>query len=313
MPLDAPLHWGCSGKGWNCCVDQGITVRPYDLIRLRHALRLPAQSIINDELVTFGWYPGDGSLVGSLAHRPYETGRVACRFLLEMTDGDARALAARDSAAFRALPPTVQRAALTTAREEWRVAGLCGVHGHRPEVCRAFPFQRDPATPAGAASTHRCGSCALSTPTTARDVMLDEGLLPYWAANEAFTAVAAYLRALGLARLSGTSYRSLPIADATRAELWMGLYVPDADAAVIRRFPDQWLAAADPDGDIAILRLLLDHALDRADALVAGQDLAREHLGFTGVPAIRPDLDHLLDLDRPLLPPIDASTSSASA
>jgi len=317
VPLDAALHWGCSGKGWNCCVGKGITVRPYDLIRLRHALRLPAQEIINRELVTFGWYPGDGSLAGSLAHRPYGDHQVACVFLHEITDAVARDLSDQDPAAFRALPPSVQRAAAMPAREPWRVAGLCQVHGHRPEVCRAFPFQRDPQTEGadsgGAAETHRCGSCALSTPTTVRAVMEGEGLTAYWRATEAFNAVAAYLRALGLARLSGSSYRPLPVDEPTRAELWMSLYVADADEAVRARFGDQWDREHDAEGDDAILRLLLERALTRAEALVTGLGSAPARLGFAEEMVTRPDLNVLLDPARPMLPPPSATTAPEAA
>ena len=39
---DAPMRWGCSLKGWNCCVDKAIPVRPYDMLRLRHALEVPS-------------------------------------------------------------------------------------------------------------------------------------------------------------------------------------------------------------------------------------------------------------------------------
>ena len=51
----------------------------------------------------------------------------------------------QDPARFAGLPPGVQRHADARADREWKVAGLCGVHSGRPEVCRGFPYQRLPA------------------------------------------------------------------------------------------------------------------------------------------------------------------------
>jgi hypothetical protein len=35
-PVDpgATVHWGCSIKGWNCYVDKGLTVHPYDMLHV---------------------------------------------------------------------------------------------------------------------------------------------------------------------------------------------------------------------------------------------------------------------------------------
>ncbi|MBM4416225.1 MAG: hypothetical protein FJ035_08320, partial [Chloroflexi bacterium] len=102
---DETVLWGCSLKSWNCCVNKGIAVRPYDLIRLRHAAGRPAQALTADQTVTFAWHAG--SLIGSLAHRPYGPGHVACTFFEELTNLDVRALRDSDPAAFAALPKRV--------------------------------------------------------------------------------------------------------------------------------------------------------------------------------------------------------------
>ena len=128
---DAPLRWGCSLKGWNCCIDAGIAVRPYDMLRLRHATGRPAHELVNDATVTFAWEAGSGILLGRLAHRPYEGGRVACVFLEELTNLDVQRVRDEDPERFAGLPEHVQRAAGSSARSstrgEWKVAGLCGV------------------------------------------------------------------------------------------------------------------------------------------------------------------------------------------
>jgi hypothetical protein len=93
---DEAVLWGCSLKGWNCCVDKGITVRPYDIVRLRHALGRPAQEITADQTVTFAWHGPTGALIGSLAHKPYTPGHVACVFFDEVTNVSARALRFRE-------------------------------------------------------------------------------------------------------------------------------------------------------------------------------------------------------------------------
>src|SRR6476660_2062555 len=81
---DEAIRWGCSGKGWHCCVDFTIPVRPYDLVRLRHALHQPSEWLINNSYVNFVW--DGGTFVGQLAQVPYERNRNACVFYEEVTN-----------------------------------------------------------------------------------------------------------------------------------------------------------------------------------------------------------------------------------
>ena len=83
-------------KGWNCCVDKGITVRPYDMLRLRHAIGLPSRQLIEDGTVTLAWDPADGSLTGSLTQRSYRASQVACVFLDVVTNVSAREMRAAE-------------------------------------------------------------------------------------------------------------------------------------------------------------------------------------------------------------------------
>jgi hypothetical protein len=136
---DATIRWGCSMKEWNCCVDKGITVRPYDMIRLRHGLSRPSLTISSEGTVQFAWDPTSGILLGSLPQRPYGDRQVACVFLDVVTNVSAREMREHDSQRFASMPPAVQRAADSTASGEWDVAGLCQIHTARPEVCRGFP------------------------------------------------------------------------------------------------------------------------------------------------------------------------------
>ena len=301
---DETIHWGCSLKGWNCCVDKGIVVRPYDMVRLRHATGRSSTELTADGTVTFAWHPPTGALVGSLAHRPYEGGRVACVFLDEVTDARARELRDTNPEAFRALPERVQHSADAPARQPWRVAGLCSVHTGRPEVCRGFPFQRFAQVEAGGANTDvhvqqvfQCGSCAHSTPTTAREVMDGEGLDEYWRANDAFSAVIAYYRVLGAGRTGDPATDTLPLDERERAELWGRMYLPDVDEAILARCGEQWRTPLDIEGDRTVYRMLLDQALDRV------QNVASERgVDVSAHSDVRPDLDALLDPARQPLP-----------
>lgn len=316
VELDGAILWGCSMKGWNCCVDKGIPVRPYDMIRLRHALARPAHEITDEELVTFAWNPTTGTMIGSLAHQPYGRDQVACVFLDEVTNLDARRLRETAPERFRSLPDRVQRAAGSKAKGEWRVAGLCRVHSGRPEACRAFPFQRavefaEDGT-AGAVSVLRvndCGTCALASPTTPRQVIEAEAVDDYWRARGAFWLVERYLRGIGLANIEHPQYRAFPLQDV--AQLWLGMYLPDADEAVLATFPEQWRAPSDLAGDWEIHRMLLERALERGDALVADSGRPPSGWGFEGEAAERPDLDEALNLDTPMLPPPPALSETA--
>lgn len=311
-PIDAdePIHWGCSLKGWKCCVDKGIAVRPYDMVRLRHAVSKPAHEITADRTVTFAWHGPTGALVGSVAHKPYTPGHVACFFYDEVTNRSAAALRDSDPERFAALPPHVQRAADASAANEYRVAGLCSGHLNRPEVCRGFPYQReahiggDGPAERGMLRVFECGSCALPTPTTPRQAVGDD-VHEYWRANDVFSVVMAYYRSRGAARLEGDGYRTLPIADAELTQLWAAMYLPDNDPTIAEQFPAQWERALDVEGDRAIYARLVTRALDRLDAVVNDRGLHADDLGFPNEPTTaRPDLDHLLDPSRQLLTPL---------
>ena len=315
---DGPVRWGCSGKGWNCCVGVGIAVRPYDMLRLRHAAGRPAQDLVNDATVTFEWEPASGILGARLAHRRYEQARgpsgqdgAACVFLDELTNLDVRRIRDQDPARFAGLPPGVQRHADARADREWKVAGLCGVHSGRPEVCRGFPYQRLPAPDGAAAGSEvhqlfRCGNCAHATPTTPRAILEGESLDEHWRADDAYRQICRYLHALGVANPRDPAYRHLLPDEARRTELWAALYLPDTHPRLASRVPgltDQWRAPLDIEGDRALYRALLDDTLEHVEALVERSGRGPGEFGMPGDAIARPDLAALLDPTRELLPP----------
>ena len=304
---DEPIAWGCSLKGWNCCVGGGIAVRPYDMLRLRDAIGRSAQDLVNDAVVSFEWEPGSGILLGRLAHRPYEGGRVACIFLDELTNLDVRRMRDEDPRRFAGLPEAIRRAAEARADQEWKVAGLCGVHTGRPEVCRGFPFQRLAARDASAegGEVHqlfRCGSCALLTPTTPRAVLEDESLGEYWRADDAFRQLCRYLFTVGAANSPDPAYRQLLPDASQRLQLWAAIYLVDTHPALAAGAAKQWRAPLDIEGDRALYRALLDDLLARVDALVERCGVPAADLGMAGDTITCPDLDALLDPARPVLP-----------
>lgn len=311
IDLDAPVSWDCSSRGWNCCVGKGIPLTPYDVVRLRHATGKTSQQLLDEDVVTFEWR---GGLMASwLAQVPYGGKERACGFLQELSNEDVRRIRDEEPDRFASLPPGVQRAADSTQGGTYRVAGLCGVHMNRPEACRAFPFMLrsdwadQPDSPL-VEEVHRCGSCSLSRKTTAREVMLDNGLENFWRPAATWRVVKLYLVSRGFAHAADPTYRPLPLDLDRRTEVWTNFFNPDAVAAVTERFPDQWQTAEDPTGDDQILRLVFTSALDHADALVAESGVAIEDLGLAGEsPAARPDLDALLDPSRPVLPVISVA------
>ena len=281
------------------------------MLRLRHATGRPAHELVNDATVTFEWEAGSGILLGRLAHRPYEGGRVACVFLEELTNLDVQRVRDEDPERFAGLPEHVQRAAGSPARSstrgEWKVAGLCGVHTGRPEVCRGFPFQRLPSRDGDAAGSEvhqlfRCGSCALATETTARAVLEDESLEEHWRADDAFRQLCRYLFAAGAANSPDPAYRHLLQDEQQRLQLWAALYLPDSHPALAAQ-AEQWRLPLDIEGDRALYRLLLDDLLARVDALIEQRGGDARAFGLPGDSIARPDFDALLDPARPLLPP----------
>lgn len=306
IALDEVISWGCSGKGWNCCTDKAIPVKPYDMVRLRHSLSKSSQALINERLVHFDW-DDSGVLTGWLAQQPYEANRVACAFYEEITNRDARAMREHDPERFAAMPASIQHAADSPQGGTWRVAGLCGVHLGRPAACRGYPFQRDPLWsehPGQAAGqVFNCGSCALAERTTVREVMLDNSLTPFWQADDAYRAFARYLHALGFANIKDARYRPIPMEPAARSNLWLSLFVPDASARVREAYPDQWTTPLDIEGDREVFRLVLEDVLARVDAIVAVSGLSTDALGGPEPTPPRPDIAALLAPDRAVLPP----------
>ena len=310
IALDESISWGCSAKGWNCCVDKVIAVEPYSMIRLRHAAGKSSQDLINEQLVTLRWQ--GGLLTGALAHVPYEASHRACVFYEELTNHDIRRLRDDDPDRFQSFPPAIQQAADRDQTSSYRVAGLCGVHSGRPEVCRGFPFQRKPNWAeqpdlSPAVQLNRCGTCALSESTTPREVMVDNDLGEYWRADDVWRRVKLYLLSRGLADTRDASYVALDVPSEVRAELWVSCFVPDGVAEIAERFPEQWRAPLDIEGDRAVYRQLLENVLDRADALVAEAGADVDALGGDEPTEPRPDLARLLDPSRAVLPLISAA------
>ncbi len=316
VDLDEPLRWGCSSKGWHCCVDMHVPLRPYDMVRLRHAAGRPAQEIINDQLVTFAW-DESGFLTGRLATQPYERDREACVFFEELTNVQARALREDEPERFASLPDHVRQAAESERAGEWRIAGLCGVHAGRPEACRGYPFQRDPARErrehdSPVVSVGRCGTCALSGNTTVREVLTENELDEFWRADDAWLEVARYAHSRGAANIDDSDYRRLPLEAAALTELWVATYVPDTNASVLEHFGEQWRSPLDLDGDRDLYRVMLEEFIERVDAAVERSGLDPTSLGGPDEDWPRPDLDRLLDGARLLLPLTDVNSRPAA-
>ncbi len=308
IDLDASLDWDCSSRGWHCCVDKAIPLTPYDVVRLRHSTGKTSQQLIDDGRITFQWR--GGLMAAWLSQVPYERKHRACVFYEELTNTDIARIRDEDPDRFASFPPNVQRAADSQSGGSYRVAGLCGVHTNRPEACRAFPFMLKPdwadaPDQPQVEEVHRCGTCALRTKTTARQIMLDNGLDQFWRPAQAWREIKLYLVSRGMAYANDPKYRALPLDVEPRTELWANCFNPDALAAVTEGFPDQWQRDTDLEGDDRILRLVLNEVLDRTDALVAQSGVAIDDLGLIDEsPAQRPDLDELLDPSRPVLPVI---------
>ncbi|MCH9058731.1 MAG: LptF/LptG family permease [Planctomycetes bacterium] len=163
------------------------------------------------------------------------------------------------------MPERVQRAAQSEHAGEWRVAALCRAHLNRPEVCRGFPFQRfvAPQTDGPAVievrQVFRCGSCALSTPTTVRELLGDtEDVAEYWRATDAYWPVENYLVSHGAARIVHPGYTRLP--SAPSAEIWRALFLPDGDKSLV--------SAANFDPKTATMRGVLILELDAEGAML---------------------------------------------
>lgn len=308
VPLDDTILWDCSSKGWHCCVDFGITVKPYDVIRLRHSTGKTSRELINQNAITFQW--NGGTIAGWLAQIPHNGNHRACMFYEELTNQDISRIRDEDPQRFGLLPPTVQQAADRQQGGRYRVAGLCSAHANRPEACRSFPFMRhadweERPEQEPVSQVHRCGTCALKKKTTVRDIVLENGLEDFWRADLLWRATKGYLISRGLANTTDANYRALPLDDADRLELWGSCFNPDILPEVIERFPDQWQTSLDLAGDRAIHRLVLTAALDQVDALVTESGVPIEDLGLGGQPPMdRPDLEALSDSSLPMLPVI---------
>lgn len=315
VELDEPLRWGCSSKGWRCCTNVRVPVRPYDMVRLRHSLESPAHELINSETVTFTWDEA-GVLHGLLATEPHPEGTV-CTFLEEVTNVNAQRMRDTDPDRFAGLPQRVQDAANSDHDGEWRVAALCRVHTGRPEACRGFPFQRDPAREqrehkSPVIQMFHCGTCSLPGETTVRRILEGNDLDAFWRADDAWLATTRYAHGCGLANIDHPDYRRLPLDAAALTELWVATYVPDTNPRVFERFGEQWRSPLDIDGDRDLYRMMLGELIERVDAAVEASGLDPASLGGPDEDWPRPELDHLLDGARLLLPLIEVDSRPAA-
>ena len=131
LPLDGVINWGCSAKGWNCCVDQLIEIRPYDMIRLRHALERSSDELMGAETVMFEFAPATGRLLGRLPQPDRGDGHPGCRFP-EATKPRAR----RQSAARQ--PPR----ALKLLSRPIQSTGRSGSSSHGTATSTTWPARR---------------------------------------------------------------------------------------------------------------------------------------------------------------------------
>jgi Fe-S-cluster containining protein len=135
----------CTGCGM-CCFNIDVMVNGYDLIRLRNALHLSTQEILNKKYLAFHLGPSSGLPILTINFEELKPGLSKCPFLSPAINGEELLkklkVEAKTDAEYqeklKALQDNPQEIFKHANIDKW----LCTVHKNRPIICRLFPCGR---------------------------------------------------------------------------------------------------------------------------------------------------------------------------
>lgn len=151
LRMDDEFKFECTGCG-KCCFNNDIILNSYDLIRLRHSLKLPTHEILQRGILEFYIGPNSGLPVITFKFKSVsDDGSITCcPFLVPALNIDKvmdrlKSVAGKDAnkfdklvAKYKADPNSLKEDLRGIEVDKW----LCRVHDDRPIICRLFPCGR---------------------------------------------------------------------------------------------------------------------------------------------------------------------------
>jgi len=134
---DDSLRFTCRQCG-RCCVNNTIIVNTYDIIRMRHSLKMTTGDMIANDLLGFNVGPNSGMPIATIRFKQINNDLNVCPFLAPVYQ--AKSL---DDIKSRMQKGNINTKGLTSAKNNYgEDMFLCSIHPDKPFRCRSYPLGR---------------------------------------------------------------------------------------------------------------------------------------------------------------------------
>jgi len=143
LGMDDSFRFSCKQCG-RCCINNTIIVNSYDIIRMRHTLKMTTNEMVVNDLLSFNIGPNSGMPIATIRFKQINDVCV-CPFLAPVYQ--ARSI---DDLRSRMRNGNINTKGLTSAKNcDGEGIFLCSIHPDKPFRCRAYPLGRIFESPEG--------------------------------------------------------------------------------------------------------------------------------------------------------------------
>jgi len=144
LGLDDSFRFSCKQCG-RCCINNTIIVNTYDIIRMRHTLKMTTNEMVVNDLLSFNVGPNSGMPIATIRFRQINDDTSVCPFLAPVYQ--AKSL---DDLRSRMRNGNINTKGLTSAKNcDGEDIFLCSIHPGKPFRCRSYPLGRIFESPEG--------------------------------------------------------------------------------------------------------------------------------------------------------------------
>jgi Fe-S-cluster containining protein len=144
LGLNDSFRFNCKQCG-RCCINNTIIVNTYDVIRMRHTLKMTTNEMVANDLLSFNVGPNSGMPIATIRFRRINDNTSVCPFLAPMYQ--AKSL---DDLKSRIQKDSINTKGLTSVKNRYgEDIFLCSIHPDKPFRCRAYPLGRIFESPEG--------------------------------------------------------------------------------------------------------------------------------------------------------------------
>lgn len=144
LTLEDSFRFSCKQCG-RCCINNTIIVNTYDVIRMRHTLKMTTKEMVANDLLSFNVGPNSGMPIATIRFRQINDSLSVCPFLAPVFQ--AKSL---DDLKNRVKNGSINTKGLANAKNcDGEDIFLCSIHPDRPFRCRSYPLGRIFESPEG--------------------------------------------------------------------------------------------------------------------------------------------------------------------